>query len=355
VGLSAVIVPVLVGLVFPHPTARPVIPLALMLTFTIVIAMTDGLLFGLLGAASSTVTVWFFNFPYGMSFRLADTEDGVAIAAMGVIAVVTSTLISVLRERDARAAVLAVEQNVAIATMQRALLPERMPDTRGLAVGWHYRTGATPGSPVGGDWVAFIPLEHSSFGFAVGDVVGHGLEAVTAMAEFRYATRVLAATGEDPAAVISRVHATAQLFGRPTFSTCIYGVIDTIQRTLTYTNAGHLPPILVRATRARLLPDRHGPPVGVQHTLEYGSTVVSVQEHDLLAVYTDGLVERRGEGIDEGIARLCARLSSRSLDGDLGTASRQIVDDFVGDMPSDDVALVLLLVKDEPGRRDLRP
>ncbi|HEY4609648.1 MAG TPA: SpoIIE family protein phosphatase, partial [Ilumatobacteraceae bacterium] len=84
--------------------------------------------------------------------------------------------------------------------MQRAILPETVPPTAGVHVGWHYTAGGQASDPVGGDWFAVVPISATSVGVAIGDVSGHGLKAVRSMAEYRYGLRTLAAQGSSASA-----------------------------------------------------------------------------------------------------------------------------------------------------------
>jgi serine phosphatase RsbU (regulator of sigma subunit) len=345
VGAAALIGPLVIGLVFPHPMARPVVPLAIMLMIPIALAMTDGLAFSLLAAASATASVWYFNFPPGYSFTLENAEDAEAIAAMAFIAVVTATLVSVLRDRQMRQAIRSVEQEQSIAALQRALLPERVPSTSGIDIGWHYRTGGAPGAPVGGDWLAFVPLDLSSLGVAIGDVAGHGLDAVAAMAEYRFGLRVLATQHREPHVVADQLEALVLLFGRATFSSCIYGVIDVANQTWVYSNAGHCPPVLLRGGTAQPLPEIGGPVIGMRPAPHpYTESTLTLKAEDVLVLYTDGLVERRDELIDVGIQRLAERVLSLDT-RDLDQQASSIVDDLAGATPEDDVAIMLIHIR----------
>jgi serine phosphatase RsbU (regulator of sigma subunit) len=285
-----------------------------------------------------------------LSFRAVDGQDVAAALVAGGISCGLALLLAAVEDRQ-RAAVAASTrlaaqnsaQHAALDAMQRAILPDTPPPVLGVQLGWCYAAGAGSAAPVGGDWYAFVPLSATCLGVAVGDVAGHGLPAITSMAEYRYALRTLAADGTQPAALLDRLEQISRLHQRRHFSTCIYGLINTVDRTWTYTSAGHPPPLLIRDRHATQLRAPHGVPVGTGlPATPYGCDTIRLRDNDLLALYTDGLVERRGEHLNHGIARLADRLSTEGSHHDLADLSGGVVHDLVGPRPADDVALVLI-------------
>jgi serine phosphatase RsbU (regulator of sigma subunit) len=345
---GAVVVPIAVGAAFGASVRRVLVPESLMLVFVVVVTLLGGIVPGTLAALSSIASLWFFNLPPGVSFRLTHSDDGVTVILTGLIAVGLVFVLSELQRRDRRATVertsLEVDvraQRRAIATMQRALLPQVLPAAPAITIGSHYQAGGEDDAPVGGDWFAFIPLSPVRSGIAIGDVAGHGLPAVTAMAEYRYAMRVIATESPDPATVLERFEAVTAIYRRDIFTSCVYGVIDVSEGTFTFTSAGHPSPLLVRSGRAEpLAAGPHGPVVGIDQTVRYGSSSERLKKDDFIVFYTDGLVERRGENLDVGIDRLCGRVADLSQ-SDLDMQCERIVLDLVGANPRDDAAIVV--------------
>jgi serine phosphatase RsbU (regulator of sigma subunit) len=346
----AVLLPVIVALLFNHPSQRVVTPQSIMLAIAVVLTLVGGRTPGLLAILSSTVSLWFFIYPPGYSFRSVSSSDLVALIVSGAIGAALVLVMSDILQRQQSAVVGEAElegqlhaQGQTLAQLQRALLPEVVPETAGLSIGWQYVAGGGSAALVGGDWYAFIPVSPTRVGIAVGDVAGHGVHAVTSMAEHRYALRTLAVEGATPGAVLTRLEEVNRLYRGTHFSSCLYGVIDVEQSTWTYSSAGHPPPLLIREGVAQILTSPHGPPIGTgMADLPYPHATVALWDGDLLALYTDGLVERRGEIVDDGIRRLSDRLGRVASAGDLFEASDAVVRELVGTTPADDVALVLV-------------
>jgi serine phosphatase RsbU (regulator of sigma subunit)/anti-sigma regulatory factor (Ser/Thr protein kinase) len=213
-------------------------------------------------------------------------------------------------ERVRQAQALAEAEAIA-STLQRHLLPDGLPEVPALQMAARYSPGERA-AQVGGDWYDAIVLPGGHVGLAIGDVVGHGVRAATLMGELRSALRAYAISEPDsPAAALTRLNSlVARTHGGQMVATALYMVIDTDGRHLRFASAGHLPPLLLDAEGdARFLESAPMPPLGIAwHTssdvgdaeLAPGSTVL---------LYTDGLVERRGEQIDDGLARLRTAMS----------------------------------------------
>jgi serine phosphatase RsbU (regulator of sigma subunit) len=264
-----------------------------------------------------------------------------------------------LAEDLGRRAALAVENATSYALerqaadrLLRALLPLELPEIPRASSGVHYRPGAA-GSRIGGDWYDCFPLTGGRFGLVVGDVMGHGVAAASAMGQMRSALRAYALEGHRPAVVLDRLDALVQQLEEMALTTCVYAVWDPARGVLTTASAGHLPPLLVPAGGAPCFPEvPSGLPLGV------GLGEVGYAEHDLdlddgatVLLYTDGLVESRSAPIDEGLERL------RSAAADLAEAGPQaLCDALVASLadPShhDDVALLALRVSDGDGDGD---
>ncbi|MET8077488.1 SpoIIE family protein phosphatase [Streptomyces sp. NPDC005303] len=185
-------------------------------------------------------------------------------------------------------------------TLQRALLPHRLPQVPGMRLATHYRA-SNRGAEVGGDWYDVLALPDGSVGLAIGDVMGHDVEAATLMGQLRTALHSLALEGAGPAQVLTRLDAYLQSLATDRFATCLYAVYDPHRHHLSYAASGHLPPLLLGADTTYLeLPPAL--PLGL------GSTPV---DHEVpfppgtgLLLYTDGLVENRALSLDDGLAAL---------------------------------------------------
>ena len=239
--------------------------------------------------------------------RVTVDADGAPTGTMGVAIDVTG--------REQRAAAVArelEEEHYLVEALQRAILPTALPSVASVTLAIRY-VAAAGRTVVGGDWYAAVPLADGRLGLAIGDVAGHGLPAVADMADARFSLRALALGEEDPARVLARLSRVVEMFEDDTLITALYGMIDPVRRTWSYASAGHLPPVLRLADgTTTLLPQTRQPPLGFpahyqrfETPLPAGATIV---------LYTDGLVERRGESIDTGLQRLIAACRNGSPD-----------------------------------------
>jgi hypothetical protein len=197
--------------------------------------------------------------------------------------------------------------------LQRSLLPSRLPPADGLDLSARYLPGHHLG--IGGDWYDVFPLPGGELGVVVGDVTGHGLRAAVVMGRLRSALRAYALVEEDPATVLSFLDRKITHFEAGNLATILYAKISPDRRHMTVSVAGHLPPVLTRpdgsAELATLDVDL---PVGVGDTRPRRSTVIELCRGSAVVLYTDGLVERRGEVIDEGLERLCRLVRTDSAE-----------------------------------------
>ncbi|MFE3030940.1 SpoIIE family protein phosphatase [Streptomyces canus] len=185
-------------------------------------------------------------------------------------------------------------------TLQRALLPHHLPQVPGMRLATHYRA-SNRGAEVGGDWYDVLALPDGAVGLAIGDVMGHDVEAATLMGQLRSALHSLALEGAAPAQVLTRLDAYLQSLTSDRFATCLYAVYDPHRHRLRYAASGHLPPLLIAANTAYLeLPPAL--PLGL------GSTPVDSEipfpPGTGLLLYTDGLVENRSLSLDDGLTTL---------------------------------------------------
>lgn len=202
--------------------------------------------------------------------------------------------------------------------LQRALLPEvDLAPAPGVSVSVHYRP-ADPQHEVGGDWYDVFALPGGRVAIAVGDVVGHDLLAATTMGKLQPLLRVLTHEAGDPADALTRLDRASRHVDRATMATVGLAIYDLTSGMLSYSCAGHPPPLLLTAEGAELLERARGLPLGVDATVPREVAEVRVPDPAQIVWYTDGLVERRGESLAVGLDRLetCARGQEPGQDPD---------------------------------------
>lgn len=190
-------------------------------------------------------------------------------------------------------------------TLQDSMLPHIPPRMAGCDIATRYLPGTLLGR-VGGDWFDSVKLPGARTALVVGDVMGHGLNSAAMMGQLRTAVQTMAALDLPPAQLLRNLDDLAQRLGDNYLATCLYAVYDPIAGELQIANAGHIPPVLVRAAdgRSELLELPTGAPIGVGG-VAFEAARVSVRPGDRLVMCTDGLVEVRGEDIAVGLATLC--------------------------------------------------
>ncbi|MEV0675295.1 GAF domain-containing SpoIIE family protein phosphatase [Actinosynnema sp. NPDC050436] len=232
------------------------------------------------------------------------------------------------RSRSARAAA---------AILQESLLPSRLPTTEGWQMAARYVPGTDSG--VGGDWYDVFHLPGGRIGLVIGDVVGNGLAAAIVMGRLRSALRAYALEFPDPAEVLGKLDRKASHFERHTMATVAYAVIDPAASRLEFALAGHLPPVLAVPGRPAAFVDAPvGPPIGYDLAVTGRTGAdVEVPEGALVALYTDGLVERRGQDLDERLELLRRAVAPMPAEA----ACVRVMAELVGDQAApDDIALL---------------
>jgi serine phosphatase RsbU (regulator of sigma subunit) len=222
-------------------------------------------------------------------------------------------------------------------TLQRAVLgPTALPE--GFAV--HYEPAAGT-LEVGGDWYDVVDLPGGRYGIVVGDVVGSGLPAAAVMGQLRSAGRALLLESASPAHVLTALDRFASLVPGASCSTVFCAVVDPATGTLRYSSAGHVPAIVVDVDgRARMLTAAGSLPLAVVDDLDRPEAEVVLPSGSTLLLYTDGLVERRGSDLDEGMARAAAALADgRHLPP--AELAALLTDQLLDDAPDDDVAFLI--------------
>jgi phosphoserine phosphatase RsbU/P len=195
---------------------------------------------------------------------------------------------------------------LAAVALQRSLLPTALPAVPGLGLAARYVAGS---GAVGGDWYDVFVLPDGKLGVVVGDVAGSGLEAAVIMGRMRSALRAYVLETPDPATALRMLDRKIQYFEPNAMATVLYGLYTPGTGDFTVSSAGHLPPILAApGGRAGLLPLRPDPPIGTADDLQRRSANFFIPPGALLCCYTDGLVERRGQVLDQGMDTLAATL-----------------------------------------------
>jgi serine phosphatase RsbU (regulator of sigma subunit)/anti-sigma regulatory factor (Ser/Thr protein kinase) len=241
-------------------------------------------------------------------------------------------------------------QRSAAVELQRSLLPETLDPVEGLDVAWRYVPG-TDGTEVGGDWADVVELPGGRVAVVVGDVMGRGLRAAAVMGQLRTAVRTLAMSDPPPSDLLTQLDSIVAGLGADQIVTCVYGVYDPARGTLTLANAGHLPPLLVLDGRCHPLEGVSAVPLGVGG-VEFTEREVPMPRGALLALYTDGLVERRDGDLEAAVARLGDVLVESR--GTLGERCASVLMQAAPAGPAgftDDVALLLLQAQADPASR----
>jgi anti-anti-sigma factor len=230
------------------------------------------------------------------------------------------------RERDTAAA------------LQHSLLPRELPVLERLAVAARYLP-ASPHAQVGGDWYEVLPISGTVVGFSIGDVVGKGPAAAAVMGQLRSALAGYLIDGHSPAAALERLDAFAARIGGSTGSTCACVTFDWATGALSWSTAGHPPPLAADSGETRLLPGG-GAVLGTPGRKPFEEHSAVLSPGTSIVLYTDGLVERRDAVLDAGLDRL------RDLVGEAhGQGPEELTDSIVNGFLArgrdDDVALVV--------------
>jgi hypothetical protein len=233
-------------------------------------------------------------------------------------------------------------------TLQRSLLSLPNLSREGLRWSVLYRAGSA--GLAGGDWYDLIEIDDDRIAVVVGDIVGRGVEAAASMGQLRSATRALASRVDSPAELLAELDRFTVNTTQGRYSSLAYVVVDMARRELTYSVAGHPPPVLRHPDGSTAtLDDGRGPLLGMP-CVRTGAAMPFAPGARLV-MYSDGLVERRGESVDVGIVRLVGAVGEVTNELHPDEVCRQLVDALLPAADGaaearDDVALVVLDVTD---------
>jgi len=204
------------------------------------------------------------------------------------------------------------DEHAIAAVLQRAIMPAAAAVIPGLEIGASYRQAGTT-QQIGGDWYDALALPGQRAYLAVGDVVGHGLTAAEDMTQLRNAGRTLAIAGYQPARILDELARVTDWATSGQFATMAAAIIEPDVSLVTYATAGH-PPILIRRAKTGTVEiplPAAGPALCLPGDLpQYTQGQTGFDVGDIMLMYTDGLIERRGEDLEEGIARVAERLQA---------------------------------------------
>lgn len=244
-------------------------------------------------------------------------------------------------------AIVATRSNVeraAAAALQRSLIPDRLPTVPGVELAARYLPAGAGG--VGGDWYDVFTLPSGRIGVVMGDVIGRGLPAAVVMGRLRSALRAYALDTVEPGVVLQRLDRKLQHFEAGKMTTVLYGVLEADLSALHVSSAGHpLPMTSAPGREITTVEAAVDPPLGVDSGIQRRSTRVPFPPGAMLALFTDGLVERRDELITEGLDRLRSTLGTGTAEQRCSEAIHTM---FEHCDPQDDVAL-LVLHREEDG------
>jgi serine phosphatase RsbU (regulator of sigma subunit) len=236
-----------------------------------------------------------------------------------------------VRSMDAQA------DRAAVTALQRSLVPSALPAVAGAELAARYIPGS---GAVGGDWYDVFTLPSGQLCVTVGDVAGSGLPAAVIMGRMRSSLRSYALETTDPAEVLGRLDRKMQYFEPDAMATVLYAVFEPGLARMHVALAGHFPPVIARPGEpAELAEVQLGALIGAAPRARRPVTTVPVPPGTMLCFFTDGLIERPGEVVDEGLDRLCQALTARSPEA----ACVAVMGALVGSEPArDDIALLIM-------------
>jgi phosphoserine phosphatase RsbU/P len=241
------------------------------------------------------------------------------------------------RAAAAVASLTAQENRVAAEALQRSLLPAALPPTGEAEMAVRYVPGE---GKVGGDWYDVFTLPSGQLCVVIGDASGSGLPAAVIMGRMRSALRAYALETTDPAEVLARLDAKMQHFEPGALATVAYAVFDQDLEQVRICSAGHYPPVIVfPGNPAELADIPSGPLIGAVPGAQRRVTTIGISPGTVLCFFTDGLIERRGQLIDDALTRLCQVVTVEPPE----SVCASVMGAMIGSEPAlDDVALLVL-------------
>lgn len=230
--------------------------------------------------------------------------------------------------------------------LQQQMLPQswEVPASVEVAAGY---VASEYGLEVGGDWYDVFAIDDARIGIVIGDVVGRGLEASLATGQLRHATVALADGRRGPAALLARLEAFADRFEAARCSTVWYAELDLHTGVLRYSAAGHPPAVLYRGGAAQLLMGGRGVPLCVAPELERDEAHETLAPGDVLLLYTDGLIERRGQGFTAALKRL-REFDLEGVGGGSSALTEAVLREIYDPTSEDDAAVLAVSVRSLP-------
>ena len=230
------------------------------------------------------------------------------------------------------------EQTIA-ETLQRSVLPSSLPRVEGVQLAARYLPGSEQ-LDVGGDWFDAIQLPDGKLGLVVGDVVGKGVQAAASMAQLRNAIRAFSVDRMKPSSVLVRLNRLADEVLDTSFATLAYLALEPESGMCRLSSAGHPPPAIAYPDgHVELVEGARGLPLGAQPRTTYRQETIQLPAGSVVLLYTDGLIERRGRSIDEGLTALREAVAAAPKDPD--RLLEHILEHVVGnDERGDDIALL---------------
>jgi GAF domain-containing protein len=273
----------------------------------------------------------------GFGFRAAGPVSADTLAVAETLAELAGQALERARLYEA--------EHAAAHQLQQALLPRIPPELPGAGIGVRYRP-AERSHDVGGDWYDAFELPGGRLGFAVGDVVGHDLDAAVAMGRLQQLLRYVAMAGARPAEVLQALDAACPAITGTNFATLGYAEYWPAEDVVAYACAGHPPPLLVIDGHAAYLNDGRSAPLGFGDSARPEARLTA-RPGAMLVLYSDGLIERRREIIDRGLDRLAALAASLA-----GTDAQHWADSLLtgmtdGQIISDDAVVACFHLRGE--------
>jgi anti-sigma regulatory factor (Ser/Thr protein kinase) len=240
--------------------------------------------------------------------------------------------------------------------LQTAMLPRTIPRIPGAEIAVRYRS-ARLARDIGGDWYDVVAMPGGRVAVIIGDVQGHDTHATAVMGQLRIALRAYAGEGHPPASVMARASAFLYELDTDRFATCLYAQVDPSTGSALLVRAGHIDPLVRQADgTVRVLPTAGGLPLGLSAQFgrpDYPVTPAELEPGETLLMFSDGLVERPGADLDDGVRRLSEALR----DGPRGVQNlADHLTTVMGEQATDDDMALLLLRRDtdatpQPARR----